>query len=57
MPDVLEQDQVPAHARAWLVLALCEHCNVMTRHYCHNHNAGNWWLETMSSSRRKTKRR
>jgi hypothetical protein len=49
---------VRGHSRAWLVLAVCEHCNHATGHYCHNHNASNWWLTTMaSSSGQKTTRR
>lgn len=31
--------------RAWLVLALCEHCNVRTGRYCTDHMRTNWWLE------------
>jgi hypothetical protein len=43
----------PRPAPAWLVLALCPHCNPRTGGYCHDHNATNWWLTTMSSAPRK----
>lgn len=31
--------------RAWLVLSICEHCNVATGRYCTDHGPRNWWLE------------
>lgn len=32
-------------AAAWLVLSICEHCNVTTGRYCTEHGRTNWWLE------------
>lgn len=40
----------------WLVLATCPHCNPRTGHYCREHDATNWWLETMASAKRKNAR-
>lgn len=39
---------------AWLVLSICASCNVQTERYCREHNATNWWLETMATTKRPT---
>lgn len=36
---------------AWLVLALCPHCNVQTGYHCLEHNERNWWLENFRPRR------